>query len=60
LPIGTHVFPADKYRRVHAALLGITEGSIRHREQVPAHQIIKIEKLTGVPRERLRPGLYRK
>jgi DNA-binding transcriptional regulator YdaS (Cro superfamily) len=42
-------------RRKRAALLGITEGSIRHWEQVPAHQIIKIEKLTGVPREQLRP-----
>ena len=31
-------------RRKRAALLGITEGSIRHWEQVPAHQIIKIEK----------------
>jgi hypothetical protein len=37
-----HLPKAAGSRRKRAALLGITEGSIR--QQVPAHQIIKIEK----------------
>jgi DNA-binding transcriptional regulator YdaS (Cro superfamily) len=41
-----------------AAELGIDRNAIRRWHDVPDHWIIKIEHLTGVPREELRPDLY--
>ena len=38
--------------------LGIDRNAIRRWPQVPARWIIKIERITGVPREDLRPDLY--
>lgn len=38
--------------------LGIDRNAIRRWHSVPDHWIIKIESLTGVPREELRPDLY--
>jgi DNA-binding transcriptional regulator YdaS (Cro superfamily) len=41
-----------------ARLLGVDRAAIRRWDQVPARWIITIERLTGVPREELRPDLY--
>ena len=41
-----------------ARLLGISKQAIYKWTKVPASQIIRIEKATGVPRELLRPELY--
>lgn len=38
--------------------LGIDHNAIRRWHSVPDHWIIRIEHLTGVPREELRPDLY--
>jgi DNA-binding transcriptional regulator YdaS (Cro superfamily) len=40
-------------------LLGISHQAIGHWEYVPAERLIEIEILTGVPREEMRPDLYR-
>jgi DNA-binding transcriptional regulator YdaS (Cro superfamily) len=39
--------------------LNIAHSSILTWKQIPARHILQIEKLTGIPRERLRPDLYR-
>jgi len=40
--------------------LGISHNAIRQwKDKIPDHQIIAIEQVTGVPREVLRPDLYR-
>ena len=41
-----------------ARALGIDRAAIRRWHSVPDWWIIKIEHLTGVPREELRPDLY--
>ncbi len=45
--------------RALSRLLGITHSAILQWEKVPAERMLKIEKVTGVARERLRPDLYR-
>ena len=42
-----------------AALLAISQQAISKWQQIPAHRIIAVEAATGVPREALRPDLYR-
>ena len=42
-----------------AAKLGVSRQAVSKWEDVPMRHIIAIEKATGVPRERLRPDLYR-
>lgn len=39
--------------------LGISSQALSKWWRIPAHQILPLEKLTGIPRERLRPDLYR-
>lgn len=40
--------------------LGITHGAIvQWRGRVPASRVVEVERLTGIPRESLRPDLYR-
>lgn len=41
-----------------ARKLGIDHNAIRRWRSIPDHWIIKIEHLTRVPREELRPDLY--
>jgi DNA-binding transcriptional regulator YdaS (Cro superfamily) len=43
-----------------AAMVGVSHQAISKWTDVPAHWIIKIEKVTSVPREELRPDLYRR
>lgn len=45
--------------RALGRLLGIREQSISQWKAVPAHRIVAIEAATGIPREELRPDLYR-
>jgi DNA-binding transcriptional regulator YdaS (Cro superfamily) len=42
-----------------AQLLGVGQPSVQEWTRVPAHRIIQVEAVTGVPREKLRPDLYR-
>ena len=42
-----------------ARLLGINHQSIASWDRIPGERLIEIEILTGVPREQLRPDLYR-
>lgn len=46
-------------QRALARLLGIREQSLNQWKTVPAHRILAIEAATGIPREELRPDLYR-
>jgi len=46
-----------KYRL--AKLLKLTPQSVLKWKHIPAHRIIDTERVTGVPREKLRPDLYR-
>ena len=41
-----------------ARMLGISMQAVVKWTTVPAHQIIPVERATGVPREQLRPDLY--
>jgi len=42
-----------------ARLLGISHNSILKWRRIPATRIVKIEQVTGIGRELLRPDLYR-
>lgn len=45
-----------------ATAMGMSEEGVRiwrSRGKVPAERVVELEKLTGVPREKLRPDLYR-
>ena len=39
--------------------LGITRAAVSTWKQVPAHHLVEIERISGIPREKLRPELYR-
>lgn len=43
-----------------AKLLKITPQSVTQWRQIPTERIIEVERVTGVPREQLRPDLYRR
>lgn len=40
--------------------LGIAPASLFAWRRVPAHRIVQVEAVTGIPREQLRPDLYRR
>jgi DNA-binding transcriptional regulator YdaS (Cro superfamily) len=42
-----------------ARRLGITASAVSQWERVPAERVVEVERATGVPRELLRPDLYR-
>jgi DNA-binding transcriptional regulator YdaS (Cro superfamily) len=42
-----------------ARALGVTRGAVTKWQQVPAERVLAVEKATGIPRERLRPDLYK-
>jgi DNA-binding transcriptional regulator YdaS (Cro superfamily) len=42
-----------------ARKLRLTTTAVRSWERIPAHRLIEVETATGVPREVLRPDLYR-
>jgi DNA-binding transcriptional regulator YdaS (Cro superfamily) len=39
--------------------LGLTRASVLKWRQVPAERVVDIERITGIPREQLRPDLFR-
>lgn len=43
-----------------ARRLGISRGAIHFWKKIPAERVVEIEQITGVPRETLRPDLYRR
>jgi DNA-binding transcriptional regulator YdaS (Cro superfamily) len=43
-----------------ARILGISQQAVSQWREVPTRHIIAIERATGVPREVLRPDLYRR
>ena len=40
--------------------LGISHAAIRQWGRVPAERVVEVERITGIPREALRPDLYRR
>lgn len=42
-----------------ARSLGITRAAIAQWDKIPAERVVEIERVTGVPREELRPDLFR-
>jgi len=46
-------------RKKLATDLGITPGAISQWTAVPMDKVVAIEKATGVPRQKLRPDLYK-
>ena len=53
------VFNGERGLRFKVAkALGITHGAVSQWRRVPAERVIDVERLTGVPRYRLRPDLY--
>lgn len=45
---------------VLAKALGIRYQAIQAWTKIPAERIVAVEKVTGIPREKLRPDLYRR
>jgi len=44
-----------------ARALGISHAAVRQWDsRVPAERVVDVERLTGIPREALRPDLYRR
>jgi DNA-binding transcriptional regulator YdaS (Cro superfamily) len=43
-----------------ARALGMSQQALSEWRSVPAGRIVQVEAITGVPREKLRPDLYRK
>lgn len=43
-----------------AKLLGITRQAVGTWQKIPEERILQVERVTGIPRETLRPDLYRK
>jgi Bacterial toxin YdaS len=41
-----------------AALLGMTPQAISYWKEIPLHQVVAVEKATGVSRRKLRPDLF--
>jgi DNA-binding transcriptional regulator YdaS (Cro superfamily) len=42
-----------------ATALGVTHPAVRLWRRIPAELVVKAEAVTGIPREELRPDLYR-
>lgn len=38
--------------------LGLSRAAVAQWKRVPAERVLEVERLTGVPRQRLRPDLY--
>jgi Bacterial toxin YdaS len=45
--------------RALARALGLSQQALSEWRRVPSHRILQVEAVTGVPRELLRPDLYR-
>jgi DNA-binding transcriptional regulator YdaS (Cro superfamily) len=49
---------AVKTRAELAERLGITPGAISQWDKIPINRVTDVERVTGVPREQLRPDIY--
>jgi DNA-binding transcriptional regulator YdaS (Cro superfamily) len=38
--------------------LGLSRAAVSQWRRVPAERVVEVERLTGIPREQLRPDLY--
>ncbi|MGW9230592.1 YdaS family helix-turn-helix protein [Pseudorhizobium sp. NPDC055634] len=38
--------------------LGVTRGALAQWDRVPAERVVEVSRLTGIPRQILRPDLY--
>jgi DNA-binding transcriptional regulator YdaS (Cro superfamily) len=55
------VFKAAGGRRALAVKLGLSVQAVhswKQTKKVPAERVMRIEKLTGIPRSKIRPDLY--
>jgi DNA-binding transcriptional regulator YdaS (Cro superfamily) len=43
---------------VVARELGLTRAAVTKWQKVPAERLLEVERITGIPREQLRPDLY--
>lgn len=43
-----------------ARALGMSHPALIKWRRVPSHRIVQVEQATGIPREQLRPDLYRR
>jgi len=41
-----------------ARQLGLTRATLYNWKRVPAERVVEVEKITGIPRTKLRPDLY--
>ena len=39
--------------------LGVTRSAVTKWDRIPAEVVVEVERITGMPREQLRPDLYR-
>lgn len=46
-------------KSILARKLGVKVQSIQQWDRIPAERVLEVERVTGVPREELRPDLYR-
>jgi DNA-binding transcriptional regulator YdaS (Cro superfamily) len=40
--------------------IGQTRAAVAKWKQVPAERVVEVERITGIPREKLRPDLFRR
>jgi hypothetical protein len=40
--------------------LGLSRSAVSLWDKVPAEVVVEVERISGIPRERLRPDLYRR
>ena len=40
--------------------LGLSRGAVSQWEKVPLERVLDVERLTGIPREQIRPEFFRK
>jgi DNA-binding transcriptional regulator YdaS (Cro superfamily) len=54
---GVGILPAELAR-----CLGVDKGTVSkwNRGLIPAERIVEIERITGIPREKLRPDLFKR
>jgi DNA-binding transcriptional regulator YdaS (Cro superfamily) len=43
-----------------AKALGVEPSTVQRWQRIPAERVVEVERVTGVPREQLRPDLYRR
>jgi Putative antitoxin of bacterial toxin-antitoxin system, YdaS/YdaT len=57
---GIQILKAGGHMPKTARGLGITRSAVHQWRQVPGDHLVAVEQITGIPREQLRPDLYRK